>query len=93
MGFSQVKNFPAKKKIRALILCMLQFLFFFCFFLLVILLVTSVQMCSIFPPKKLEKIQRPKYTCANFFFLLLDILPTANKLHLYFLVVFLYCYW
>ena len=68
MGFSQVKNFPAKKKIQALILCMLQFLFFF----LVFFVSYSVgHICSNvlhFPAKKIRKNTAPKIHMRQFFF-------------------------
>ena len=43
MGFSQVKNFPAKKKNTGAYTVHAPSFVFFLFFLLVILLVTSVQ--------------------------------------------------
>ena len=63
MGCLKKFDFPAKKlikKIRVLKLRMLQFFFIFNLHL--------IKCGEFFPPKNLEKIRRPKYACANFFF-------------------------
>ena len=79
MGCLKKFDFPAKKlikKIRVLKLRMLQFFFIFNLHL--------IKCGEFFPPKNLEKIRRPKYACANFFFF-----QSFNKLYLYSFVVFL----